>query len=74
MIEEKKSIVFIKNGYCCGHGQIVNRLESYLLRKKIEYKTVPVREASTACFGSKVVCLGPITTLKDVIEGLGLGE
>lgn len=72
MKEEKKSTVFIKNGYCCGFGQIVQKLENYLIRKKIPYKTVPVKEASTATYMGKTTSLGKTRLLRDILTDLGL--
>lgn len=71
-MKEKKSMVFIKNGYCCGHGQIVQKLENYLIRKGIPYKIVPVKEASTALYEDRIVGLRPTMTLQAVLIDLGL--
>lgn len=72
MKTENKSIVLIKNGYCCGHGKIVLRLENYLIRKNIPYKKVPVKGTSTASYCGKTTNLGPTRLLRDIVNSLGL--
>ena len=74
MKSEQKSSVLIKNGYCCGHGQIIQRLENWLIRKKIPYKTVPVKEASTASYNGKTISIGPRRPLQDIVAELGLKD
>lgn len=71
-MELKMSTLFIKNGYCCGRGDIVNRLENWCLANKIEYIKTHVTEASTAQYEDKIVELSPNITLLQVLTQLGL--
>ena len=66
------SILFIENGYCCGHGEIVNRLENWCLANKIQYQKRKITGKSTAKYGKKRVILSPSISLSSVLEALGL--
>lgn len=66
------SILFIKNAYCCGHGDIVHRLENYCIAKKIKYKKTESDTKSYAILGDKSVELKPTLSLSQVLLALGL--
>lgn len=66
------STLFIKNAYCCGHGEIVHRLENWCISTKTKYKISPDRNASTATYKGKTVELGPTITLAQALKELGL--
>lgn len=72
MKDSEKSTVFIKNGYCCGHGHVIHRLENYLLANKIEFKTVQVKEPSTVTYDGKTVELGPFADINQILLDFGL--
>lgn len=74
MKDSEKSIVLIKNGYCCGHGAVVQRLENVLLSRKIEYKKVDVKEPSTVSYGDKTYELGPFANIQEILSGFGLDK
>ena len=66
------SILYIKNGYCCGRGQIINRLENWCLHNGIEYQKSKTTDDSTATYEDKSVVLSPNITLATVLSELGL--
>lgn len=66
------SILFIKNAYCCGHGEIVNRLENWCLANKIDYKKEGATDQSVAIYNDKSVVLSPNVTISQVLSELGL--
>lgn len=69
---EKKSILFLKNAYCCGHGEIVHRLENWCLANKVEYQMKKSTDTSMATYNGKSVELNPNLTLSQVLAQLGL--
>ena len=71
-MENEKSIVFIENAYCCGHGDIVHRLENWCLVHNVEYKFRPAHGRSIAFYNDKQVELSPTKLLKQVLLELGL--
>lgn len=71
-MSEKKSILIIQNAYCCGHGEIVHRLENYCLSKNIKYKVEKAENGSYAILGSIKVELKPTLSLVQVLQALGL--
>ena len=66
------STLIIENAYCCGHGDIVHRLENYCISKKIDYKKTKAEEHSYAILGDKKVELKPTLTLSQVLNSLEL--
>ena len=74
MVSESKSTLFIKNGYCCGHGRIVQRLENWCLKNDIKYILTPVQGKSYAILGDKSVELNLTKTLDTVLEELALSS
>lgn len=73
-MKAKKSILFINNGYCCGRGEIINRLENWCLKNKIPYEKTGTLENSTATWNEKTVTLKPTITVSQVLKELGLLE
>lgn len=71
-MNDKKSILIIQNAYCCGHGEIVHRLENYCLSKEIKYKKQKAENRSWAILGDKKVELKPTLSLSQVLQALGL--
>lgn len=68
------STLFIENGYCCGRGDIIYRLENWCLAHKIEYRLKSVRTPSLARYGEKSVILGPNLTLSEALRQLALPQ
>lgn len=68
------SILIIENGYCCGHGDIVHRLENYCLSKHIEYTKKDTEGRSYATLGDKKVELKPTIALHQILQNLGLDQ
>lgn len=71
-MDNKKSRLIIENAYCCGHGEIVHRLENYCLSKGIQYTKKDAENGSYAILGDKKVELKPTLTLSQVLLALGL--
>ena len=71
-MKNEKSIVFIENAYCCGHGDIVHRLENWCLTHKVDYKLRKADNKSVAFFGERSSELSPTKLLKQVLQELGL--
>lgn len=74
MKSNKKSILMIKNAYCCGHGDIVNRLKNYLVSAGIKYVEEKVYDNCVAIYNDHTVELSPNTSLNQIISSLGLTQ
>lgn len=74
MNTQNKSTLFIYNGYCCGHGKIVNLLENWCIRNKVDYSLVHVTTDSKAVYGDKEIILSPTLQLDQVVSQLGLSQ
>lgn len=66
------SRVFIKNGYCCGHGEIIHRLINYCISNNIEYEVEHVDGKSFATHLGKSIELKPNLSLSSVVSELQL--
>ena len=71
MSSNKKSTIFIENGYCCGHGQIVFRLQNWCIKNNIPYQIKSVRTESRASYDNNESLLSPTKTLEQVLRELG---
>lgn len=71
-MSKNKSRIIIENAYCCGHGEIVHRLENYCLSKGISYIKREAENRSYAILGDKKVELKPTLTLSQVLQALGI--
>lgn len=71
-MDSKKSSLIIENAYCCGHGEIVHRLENYCLSKDIKYIKRQTEHRSYAMLGDKRVELKPTLSLHQVLVALGI--
>lgn len=66
------SRLFIKNGYCCGHGKIVQRLKNWCIIHQVPYVEERGAEVSTATYEGITVELTPTLTLSQALTKLGL--
>lgn len=64
------STLFIENGYCCGHGDVVHRLVNYCLSNGIAYKEKKVKDSSYAILDDKKVELKPTLSLSQILASL----
>lgn len=71
-MDDQKSTLIIENAYCCGHGDIIHRLENYCIAQKIDYIKQDAKSRSIATLGDKQVELKPTLTLSQALRALGL--
>lgn len=65
-------MVYIRNSFCCGHGQSVYRFANYCKKHGIEYILEKGVGGSKAEYNGKIVRITALTTIKEIISGLSL--
>lgn len=71
-MENEKAMLKIDNGYCCGHGQIMYKIEDWCLKHDIPYEIKPVRGPSMAYYKDKSLEVKSNLQLWEILDTLGL--